>query len=69
MDTNTLLIVHYSDLICIHQGKISPLHNNSNGTKDNNMHSLNHSLATSVCPMFFKKKLIFKMQNNFLIIF
>jgi hypothetical protein len=56
MDTNTLLIVHYTDLIYFHQEKISPLHNNFNGTKDNNMHCLKHSLATIVCPMLFKKK-------------
>jgi hypothetical protein len=55
MDTNTLLIVHYSDPIYFHQKKINLLHNNFNGTKNNNIHCLKHSLAITICPMFFKK--------------
>lgn len=67
MDTNTLLIVHYSDLIYFYKEKFSPSHNNFKGIKDNSMHCLKQSLTTIVCARFFKRNLIFKMQNSLII--
>ncbi len=64
MDTNPLLVIHYNDLNRTHKKKISTLHNNSSGCKDDIMHCLNHSPPTSICPMFFKVFFTFKMQYN-----
>lgn len=61
MDIDPLLVVHYNDLIYAHKNKISTLHNNFSGCKDDIMHCLNHSQPTSICPMFFK--VVFDFQD------